>query len=66
MIDKLSQNEVLHILRNPYGHSEDEIVSARLTAADMIEEDKKWAADILKWCEENGLDTTVHYGGKKS
>jgi hypothetical protein len=30
-------NEILHYLRNPYGHSEELIREARLTAADLIE-----------------------------
>jgi hypothetical protein len=41
----MDANTLLHILRNPYGHSSEEIRNARLGAADLIEElQKKLAA----------------------
>ena len=33
----MTKNEILHILRNPYGWTEDEVRRARLEAADLIE-----------------------------
>ncbi len=37
MVNSMSINEILHILRNPYGHVEDEIREARLAACNEIE-----------------------------
>ena len=37
MIDRCVKWRVLHILRNPFGFSEDVVRDARLDAADMIE-----------------------------
>ena len=33
----MDTNEMLHILRNPFGHSEDDVRTARLKAADHVE-----------------------------
>jgi hypothetical protein len=33
----MSPQMVLHLLRNPHGHSEEEMREARLLAADMLE-----------------------------
>jgi len=33
----MNLQKVLHLLRNPHGHSEEELRTARLAAADMLE-----------------------------
>lgn len=33
----MNLSKVLHLLRNPYGHTEEELREARLTAADTLE-----------------------------
>ena len=33
----MDTNEMLYLLRNPFGHSEDDVRTARLKAADIIE-----------------------------
>ena len=55
----MNTDEILHILRNPYGINFDKVREARLAAADEIEILKKEYADLKEWCEENGLDTTT-------
>lgn len=57
--------KLLHILRNPWGYSHEELKKARLQAADELEYWKKWAEDMLKWCEDNGLDITTRGIGVK-
>lgn len=34
----MNESEILHVLRNPWGHSADKVRKARLAAADLIEE----------------------------
>jgi DnaJ-class molecular chaperone len=36
-VNSCLKDDTLHVLRNPYGHSEDEIRTARCDAADEIE-----------------------------
>jgi hypothetical protein len=33
----MTLQKILHLLRNPYGHTEEELREARLAAADMLE-----------------------------
>jgi hypothetical protein len=51
------RNEILHILRNPHGHSEDEIRKARLDAADEIENLMDAYQNMKAWAEKNGVNT---------
>jgi hypothetical protein len=52
---------VLHILRNPYGHTPEEIRQAQLDAATEIENwmDAYW--NMRKFAEANGLDTMARH-----
>ena len=34
--DEVKEATIIHILRNPYGHSEERVREARLAAADLI------------------------------
>lgn len=49
-------NEILHILRNPYGKSEKQKLEARLSAADKIEELLDAYLNMKKFAEDNGLN----------
>jgi hypothetical protein len=60
------RREVLHILRNPYGHSEDEIRKARLDAADEIENLMDAYQNMKAWAEANGVDTLARYPQKNA
>lgn len=51
----MNLQQVLHLLRNPHGHSEEELREARLKAADMLEHSLKFwmtANAALKTYEE--------------
>ena len=57
---------VLHILRNPYGYSEDIVRQARLDAADRIEWLERELAratdayeNMRTFAQDNGLDTAT-------
>lgn len=63
MNKKLSEKEVLHVLRNPFGHSQTKVRQARLQACDMIESYQDAYLNMRHFAEENGLDTAT-YGGK--
>ena len=43
----METKKILHILRNPYGKSSEEIREAQLTACDLL--DEKWC----KWTDDN-------------
>jgi hypothetical protein len=52
--------KVLHILRNPYDFSKEEIKEARLKAADLIEEAEVDYINLKSWAESKGLDVTTY------
>jgi hypothetical protein len=56
---KLQTSDVLHILRNPHGWSEQQIKQAQLQACDEIENWEKAYENLSNWCRENGLDITT-------
>lgn len=56
----METKEILHILRNPWGWSEEDKRKARLAAADEIERWELWSRNILKWAEDHGLDITTY------
>lgn len=53
----MDTQEILHILRNPYGKSEDEIRTAQLAACNRIEELQSAYTNMRDFAQENGLDT---------
>lgn len=54
---------ILHILRNPHGHSNDEIRTARKEGADLIEELEKANLDWMKASVERG-EAHIHLDNK--
>ena len=52
-------NELLHILRNPYGHTDEEKRKVMFEAADEIERWEGAFKNMQQWAEQNGLDTTT-------
>ena len=57
---KLQTSDVLHILRNPYGWSKEQIKRAQLQACEEIENWKEAYDNLRQWCHENGLDTKTY------
>ncbi len=53
----MDRNELLNVLRNPFGKSETECKKARLQAADYIEFLHDAYVNMRDFAEENGLDT---------
>ena len=51
---------MLHILRNPFGHSDNRKKQARLKAADEIERWKDAYENLEDWAVKNGLDVTTY------
>lgn len=56
---KLTQHEILHILRNPSGHSEESVRAARQQGADLIESLQAAYTNMREWAEANGVDTVA-------
>lgn len=63
----ITVDEVLHLIRNPHGHSEERVRQARIAAGALIEklqrerDGYKEAYESLKaWAEQNGLDTKTY------
>lgn len=54
---------VLHILRNPWGKSEETVHHARLRAAGLIEHYVSAYENIRDWAEQNGVDTKSYCPG---
>ena len=59
----LETKTILHILRNPYGHTEAGKREARLDAADYIEQLEKANLDYLKASVERG-EAHIHLNDK--
>jgi hypothetical protein len=55
------RKDVLHILRNPYGHSQEEIKQAQLDGADDIENLLDAYENMKAWAETNGVDTLAYH-----
>ena len=55
----MNENEVLNILRNPYGVSKQDKEDARLIGADLIEHYKEAYINMKEWAEENGINITT-------
>jgi hypothetical protein len=53
----VNQHLCVHILRNPYGHTPDEIRAAQLFACDQIEHWQDAYTNMRAWAEKNGVDT---------
>lgn len=56
---KLETDKLLHILRNPFGHSTEEIREVSLAAATEIERWKDAFENIRDWAKKNGLSITT-------
>jgi len=56
---KMIDSEILHILRNPYGHKESKIREASLAAANRLEEWERDYVALLNWARDQGLDVTA-------
>jgi predicted DNA-binding protein (UPF0278 family) len=61
IISEKRRNEILHILRNPYGHSQEEIRQAQLDSADEIENLIDAYENMKAWAETNGVDTLTYH-----
>ena len=59
MSDRLKN--ILHILRNPYGHTAEEIRQAQLDAAEAIENGLEAYWNMRDWAEANGVDTMARH-----
>lgn len=51
---------VLHVLRNPYGRSSEEVRWARLAACDLIEDLQSAFLNMRDFAADNGLDTACY------
>lgn len=58
----MTEQEAIHITRNPYGHSEGVVREARLKVCDRLERWKKAYDELHQWAKENGADHTIYYG----
>lgn len=55
----MTRRECIHILRNPWGHSAEEVKSAQLMACDEIEALEEAYKNMRDWAEQNGVDTVT-------
>lgn len=53
----MTRAECIHILRNPWGHSAEEIKRAQIKACDEIEHLEQAYNNMRDWAEKNGVDT---------
>lgn len=53
-------NEILHILRNPYGKTSEEIKEAQIDACKRIEDYHDAYENMKEFAKENGLDTVAY------
>ena len=56
----MKTNEILHILRNPYGYSNEKVREIAYLAADEIERWKDAYDNLQKFAEKRGLDTATY------
>lgn len=57
----MTRDLCIHMLRNPYGHTREQIKEAQLFACDEIEALEDAYQNMKAWAEKNGVDT-VCYG----
>lgn len=55
----METEEILHILRNSYGKSAEELKAAQLAACDKIESLQAAYINMRDFANENGLDTAT-------
>ena len=55
----MKTTKLLHVLRNPYGRSDEERKQDRLAAADEIERWKDAFENMRDWAEQKGIDTNT-------
>lgn len=53
----MTRSDAIHILRNPYGHSQENQREAALKACDEIEALEDAYQNMKAWAEQNGVDT---------
>jgi hypothetical protein len=53
----MTRDFCLHILRNSWGYTQEEIKEAQLFACDEIEHLEKAYLNMRDWAEQNGVDT---------
>ena len=56
----MTEEKALHIVRNPYGFSEDEIREARLYVCDKMESYKDAYLNMREFAESKGIDTRAY------
>ena len=57
-IKTMTENEAIHICRNPYGHSASQCKQAKLTVCTRLESWKDAYENMRKFAEDNGLNMT--------
>lgn len=55
----MTENDALHIVRNPWGHSEQQKRLAALTCADLAEGYKSAYLNMKEFAEASGLNTVA-------
>ena len=58
----MTENDAIHICRNPYGHSAEERKAAKLVVCDRLESWKEAYENMRDFAVESGLDVTAYYG----
>lgn len=56
----MTEQEALHIVRNPWGHSDQEQRRAALKIAILVERYRNAYENLREFAEQNGLDTTTY------
>ena len=56
----MKTNEIIHILRNPYGYHTEKLRIVALAAATEIERWKDAFENMRDWAEKNGLDIMTY------
>lgn len=60
----MTENEAIHICRNPYGHSADQRKQAKLVVCDRLESWKDAYENMRDFAELTGQDVTCYSGGQ--
>ena len=62
----MTENEAIHICRNPWGFSEVAIRKARLLLCDAVESWKDAYENMRDFAEQSGLDVTCYSGSQSA
>ena len=60
----MTESEAMHICRNPWGRSNEQMREARLRICDRLEAWKDAYKNMRKFAEDNGLNTTCQGAGE--